>query len=866
MAGSATITAGSAYVRLYADASEYAKGLRAAEAKLTAFGNKVGSLGRQMASVAAAAAAPIALSVRTFAGFEDQMLAVQAVSRATREEFGRLYDQAKQLGASTSFTAGEVASGQLNLARQGFNPAEIEKAIPSVMNLARATGTDLALAADIASGTLRAFNMEAGEMPRIADVMVATANNSAQTLEDLGESMKYAAPIAAEYGLSIEQTSKALGVMANMQIKGTMAGTSLRQIMLQLADTGVQEQLRSIGVEALDARKNLRPLGDIMLDIGKAMEGMPNAERISLGKNLFDQRAVGGALKLISSDFDGLSKAIDNAAGVAERTAAIMDSGIGGSFRMLMSAVEGVQIAIGEGLSGMLLEWSTQLTASAQSVGTWVGEHQGILMLAAKLILVIGGLGAAFIAIAMPIKAAAAVAGVMSLAFSAITAPAAAATAAIGGLSAAMTFMAAHPVAIVLTGLAAVAAAMTVMSRNYQRMGGVMTDVRKKADEMRAADQALMKELVNLAGEQSLASDKLERAQTIIDKLQGKYGDLGLAVDSASGSITGLTEAQEALNSAMARQTIAQLKTEMIDSEQKIKELEDERGGFWRQMSEGFFATGYDKVLLDKIMAEMAKVDAIKERIRLLQGGDTDAITGDAGGRGEPAPGDLGGVMAKGGTATDAAEFNERILDQIAESRIQQLEDEQDRAVAAINKRYDAEMDKAKELGASLSLVTQARAEALKTADENYQRRRRDERERKEELKQAANQRLQDSIDREKVLASTGPGLARDQELLELERTRALEAAGTSGEDKKKINELYDLKLSRLGAEAAAKNFGGDMTIGSYSAAAAWRQAIGGKPDDKVAKKTDEVKQAIKDQEGILKEIERNTRGGVMGK
>ena len=273
--GTAAIEAGRAYVRLYTDSSEYVRGLRAAENKLNAFANNIGNIGSRLTGLATVAAVPIAISAKTFADFQDQMLAVQAVSKATREEFGRLYDQAKQLGATTSFTASDVAGGQVNLARAGFNPAEIEAAIPSVLALARATGTELAEAAKIAAGTLRAFKMDASETSRVSDVLVATANNSAQTLEELGESMKYVAPIAYEYGMSVEQTAKALGVLANMQITGSMAGTSLRQAMLRLADSGVRDELRRIGVEVEDlATGKLRPLGDVMIEIGQEMAGM----------------------------------------------------------------------------------------------------------------------------------------------------------------------------------------------------------------------------------------------------------------------------------------------------------------------------------------------------------------------------------------------------------------------------------------------------------------------------------------------------------------------------------------------------------------------------------------------------------------
>ncbi len=201
MPSTRAIKAGAAYVELFTENSRFVRGLRLAESRLRAFGQKASQIGKRMLLFSGAIATPLAFASRTFAGFEDQMKSVQAVTGAVGDQFDRLYNQAKRFGRTTSFTAAQVAGGMLSLGRAGFNPAEIEAATAGVLNLARATGTDLAAAADIAAGTLRAFSLEADQMGRVTDVLVATANNSAQTMEDLGESMKYAAPIAEEYGL-----------------------------------------------------------------------------------------------------------------------------------------------------------------------------------------------------------------------------------------------------------------------------------------------------------------------------------------------------------------------------------------------------------------------------------------------------------------------------------------------------------------------------------------------------------------------------------------------------------------------------------------------------------------------------------------
>ncbi|MDD4061994.1 MAG: phage tail tape measure protein, partial [Kiritimatiellae bacterium] len=255
------IRAGRAFVELFADDSKLVRGLRRAEAKLKAFGNSVRDIGMGMAKLGAAAAAPLIASTKVFTGFDDQMRAVQATLGATGDQFDRLNEKAKHLGETTSYTAAQVAGAMLNLARAGFNTDEIDAAISGMLSLARATGTDLAMATEIAGNTLRSFGLAAEDMGHVADVMTATANNSAQTLEDLGWAMKYAAPIADAYGLSIEQTSKALGALANFGIKGSMAGNTMKNIMLQLSNPSIRKKIEGLGVAVTDSAGKFRDVG-----------------------------------------------------------------------------------------------------------------------------------------------------------------------------------------------------------------------------------------------------------------------------------------------------------------------------------------------------------------------------------------------------------------------------------------------------------------------------------------------------------------------------------------------------------------------------------------------------------------------------
>ena len=864
MAGVGAILAGSAYVRLYADSSEYVRGLKAAEAKLKAFGDTVGNIGRRMTALATAAAAPIAISARTFATFQDQMLAVQTVSGATGDEFKRLYDQAKALGAATSFTAVEVGGAQLNLARQGFSPAEIEASVAAILNLARATGTDLAQSADIAAGTLRAFNLDASEMPRVADVMVATANASAQTLEDLGESMKYAAPIAYEYGLSLEQTSKALGVLANMQIKGSMAGTSLRQIMLALADPEIQSKLQSIGASALDTAGNLRPIGDVMIEIGQAMAGMSQPERITLAKELFDQRAVGAALKLANSDFPALSAAIDNATGKAQEAADAMDSGLGGAFRILMSAVEGLQISIGESLAAELVRAGKSIQEYVNEVMEWVNANHETVVSIAKTIVAIAEIGVPLVAAAGVIRGFAFVLGTAAMALKA--------------LSVSATFFAANPAVLMAAALTTLGVALYKSTQYTAQLSSKMADLTKENDKARQGDQRRLAALEKLAAKQKLTSAETEYAKKIIGELESKYGDLGMSIDATTGALTGFANAHSKVNKLLKEAAIKDVKAEMLELQANVSELTK---AMQRDMELAFGSIDLSR--LDEagkealrrhqelINAEMAKLKAAQARHRALVTGDTEAVSAA-----EPVPpaGMPGGPPAIGSSPEEAAAYNERIAADIRRMRLEAIEDDYQREIALINEKYDTEEKRAKELGADLDLLAEARQEALAEA---AKKRNRDEVAEmvKESTRRAESQQdIEDQIARqniENMFAAQLPGdranaaeldIERQKALVEQDRKEALREAEAIGLDPEQVNKLYDMRLARIDIEAASAAMRDVRApTGSFSAQAAVLSGLGGPGEDKTVRATKAVQDEIRTSNKTLANIDRKIGG-----
>lgn len=410
MSLSSNIRAGRAYVEVTAETSKLQRNLTSAQAQLQNFGRTCTNVGKDLLMLSGAMAAPLVMAARSFAGFDDSMRLVQAVTQATDADFKALTKTAQRLGRDTSYTAQQAADAMVSLGRMGFSPAEIQASIDAVLNLARSTGTELAEAGNIAANSMRIFGIEASQMSDVADVLTVTANSSAQTLIDLFEALKMGGPQAAAAGESIRETSAAIAVLANMGIKGSLAGTALRKSFSQFAKVKVQDQLRSVGVETVDANGNLRKMAEIMRDIAKAMSTMPTAEKLAFAEDIFDIRGSLAGLTLTANtdELDAMLARLRDVEGVAADTAKKMDAGLGGAFRLLLSAVEGAMNAIADAMNSTLRELIVKVTAVINAFSQWIEANSGLVTAFAVTVAGAAGLAVVLIAIGVAAKGAAA--------------------------------------------------------------------------------------------------------------------------------------------------------------------------------------------------------------------------------------------------------------------------------------------------------------------------------------------------------------------------------------------------------------------------------------------------------------------------
>lgn len=312
-------------------------------------------------------------AIKAGSDFESQMSRVQAISGATGSEFDKLKDQAIQLGADTAFSSSQAAEGMENLAAAGFTTSEILDAMPGLLDLAAASGEDLAASSDIAASTLRGFGLEAADAAHVADVLAANANKTNSSVADTGEAMKYVAPLARAVGLSLEETAAAIGIMANAGIQGAQAGTTLRGSISRLSSPTkeMSECMDSLGISFYDSEGKMKSLSEQIRMMKDATAGMTDEQKNNVLVTLYGQEALSGMLALMNEG-DGalteLTHAYENCDGSAKAAAETMQDNLSGALDQLSGSAETLGIVFYESVSESLKETAKSATDSINNI------------------------------------------------------------------------------------------------------------------------------------------------------------------------------------------------------------------------------------------------------------------------------------------------------------------------------------------------------------------------------------------------------------------------------------------------------------------------------------------------------------------
>ena len=363
--------------------------------KMENLGNSIAGVGKTIMPISTAVGGLGIAAVKTAADFDSAMSQVAAVSGATGNDLQSLRDKAREMGEKTKFSASEAAQAMNYMAMAGWKSKDMISGIDGIMNLAAASGEDLATTSDIVTDALTAFGLSAADSGHFADILATASSNANTNVSMMGETFKYCAPIAGALGFSAEDTAEAIGLMANAGIKSSQAGTALRTIMNNLAgEVKISGQaIGDVTIATTNADGSMRSLSDILADCRVAFGGLTESEKAQAAESLVGKNAMSGFLALMNAapaDIEKLSGAIDNCDGTAEKMAATMQDNLMGQLTILKSQLEELAISFGEMLMPAIRNIVTKIQEFVDKLN---GMDEGTREMVLKIGLLVAALG-----------------------------------------------------------------------------------------------------------------------------------------------------------------------------------------------------------------------------------------------------------------------------------------------------------------------------------------------------------------------------------------------------------------------------------------------------------------------------------------
>ncbi len=403
------VRAGSAYVELSTRDAKLVRGLQRASKRLKSFGASAQAAGMKLLATGGLAAVPFALSAKAFANFEQRMARVKALTGASGDEFLKLETLAKKMGASTVFSASQAAEAMSYFALAGFDTQQIMDALGPTLNLAAAGQIEIAEAADIAAKIMSGMGISADQLGNAIDVMAKAMTTANTDLTMLGDAFKFVGPMAKTAGISLEEITASIQLLSNAGIQGEMAGTTLRGMLLSLTSPSSEaaKELDRLGVKVSDQKGNVRGLADIIGDLESSLAGVGSGERLRVLGTIFPARQAAGAAELISQGAQRLrdaTAALGQASGTASSIAGTQLDTLQGDFTILLSALEGVAIAIGEALGESLRVAIRGVSGLLSIFGAWVSENRMLVITAAAIVGTIAILGGALVGLGIALQ------------------------------------------------------------------------------------------------------------------------------------------------------------------------------------------------------------------------------------------------------------------------------------------------------------------------------------------------------------------------------------------------------------------------------------------------------------------------------
>lgn len=343
----------------------------------TKIGGNISGMGKSISSVGSTLTKSVTLplvgigaaGLKVATDFEKGMSEVRAISGATGKDFDALREKAIELGADTAFSSGEVAEAMTEMAKAGWDSQQIIDGMSGVLAAAAASGEGLASVSTIVADTITGFGLAAADSTKVADLLTQAANSGTIGITDLGESFKYIAPVAGSMGMSVEDVTTALSAMSMAGIKGSQAGTSLRTMLTNLVNPSdsAAAAMEELGISATNADGSMKSLDEIVANLRTSFAGLTEAEKAQYAAILAGKTGMSGMLSLLNltqEEYDEIAASMDNAGGVAEKTAAIMQDNLQSKIEQLGGSLESLAIKMADYVLPYLqkfVEWLTGL-------------------------------------------------------------------------------------------------------------------------------------------------------------------------------------------------------------------------------------------------------------------------------------------------------------------------------------------------------------------------------------------------------------------------------------------------------------------------------------------------------------------------
>ena len=520
--------------------------------KMETVGNSIAGAGKKMMGVTTVIGGVGVAAVKTAADFDSAMSQVAAVSGATGKDFDALRNKAREMGAKTKFSATEAAEAMNYMAMAGWKTEDMLDGIEGVMNLAAASGEDLAATSDIVTDALTAFGLSAKDSGHFADILAAASSNANTNVSMMGETFKYCAPIAGALGFSAEDTAEAIGLMANAGIKSSQAGTALRTIMNNLAgDVKISgKAIGDVTIATTNADSSMRDLSDILADCRSAFGNLTESEKAQAAESLVGKNAMSGFLALMNAgedDIAKLSSAIDNCDGSAEKMAMTIQDNLAGQLTILKSQLQELAISFGDILMPAIRSIVSKLQGFVDKLN---GMDEGTKRTIVTIALLVASIGPLLVIIGTAIsKIGVAMQGVVKLAngISKLKVSVQGGTGVLGKLGAALGGISAPVLAVVAVIAVLVAAFVHLWKTNEGFRDAIIGTWNRIKDTISGFCQGIVDRLNALGFQFTDIVDVLKTVwdgfcQVLAPIFEGVFNNIANILSTVTGVITGILD------------------------------------------------------------------------------------------------------------------------------------------------------------------------------------------------------------------------------------------------------------------------------------------------------------------------------------